>query len=176
MGQSADPFRILYRTTGISDNSGSWATVPEPNDLTGLAGASQIQFAFEFKTISERMLGSRLFLVGVTYDDINTDSHYQASVTNSDVINKRFAFRFVTAFGSAVPAMKVILTNADTGAVLLTDYTAAPTLGTFEKSTNDGSSWAAYNTTDVTGTQTYIRYTPTSLADGIKVRASFMPV
>ena len=50
----------------------------------------------------------------------------------------------------------------------MTDDTLTPTLGTFEKTT-DGTTWTAYNTTDRANSTTYIRYTPTSIADNIKV-------
>ena len=50
----------------------------------------------------------------------------------------------------------------------MTDDTLTPTLGTFEK-TIDGTTWTTYNTTDRDNSTTYIRYTPTSIADNIKV-------
>ena len=174
LGKAPDPAKLWYRTSGISDNSGAWTAVPELNDLSGAGSGTQIQFMIEFRTISDFCIPARIYGVGVVYDDINTHANYQVSVTNSDTTNKRFAFRHVTAFGGTVPAMKIVLTNADTGVDLITDYTATPTFGTFEKSTNDGSTWGAYNTTDVANTTTYIRYTPSSLADGIKVRAAFL--
>jgi hypothetical protein len=54
---------------------------------------------------------------------------------------------------------------------LLTDTTVASANGVWEKSTNNGSSWIAYDTADKTNDITYIRYSPTSLTDGIQVRA-----
>jgi len=108
--------------------------------------------------------------VAVTYEDNTTDSHYQLSAGLSDISNKKFAWRFVTAFGETVPTLKVELSNAATGATLVTDTTVGPT-GTWEKSIDDGSNWIAYDTDDMANEITYIRYTPSSLADDISVRA-----
>ncbi len=84
--------------------------------------------------------------------------------------SKIFAWWFDTAFGSTVPTLTVRLYDADTGGLLLTDDTATPSLGTFEKTT-DGTNWVAYNDTDRVNSTTWIRYTPSSLADNIKVEA-----
>ena len=53
----------------------------------------------------------------------------------------------------------------------MTDTTAAGANGTWQKSIDNGGSWTAYDTNDKTNDITYIRYTPTSLTDGIIVRA-----
>lgn len=70
-----------------------------------------------------------------------------------------------------MPTLRIRLYNAETGGLLLDDTTTASADGTWEKSTNDGGAWGSYNTTDKGNETTYIRYTPTSLADDIKVRA-----
>jgi hypothetical protein len=126
---------------------------------------------FEFRTIGTFCLPSRIFGVTCVYEDNTTDSHYQPSIAQSSTTGKNFAWRFSTAFGGTVPTLKIRLYNAVTGSLLLEDTTTASTEGTWEKSTNDGGSWGAYNTTDKGNDTTYIRYTPTSFADNIKVRA-----
>lgn len=171
LGQPLEAYRAYYRTAGIDDDSGSWTLLDEAGDLSGVGGASYIQFMFEFRVIGPFCLTTRLYGLICTYEDSGTDSHYQPSVANSNVSTKRFAWRFATAFGGMVPTLTVNLYDAVTGALQLTDTTAAQASGTFEKSTNGGSSWSAYNTTDKANDTTYIRYTPSSLADNIRVRA-----
>jgi hypothetical protein len=62
------------------------------------------------------------------------------------------------------------LYNAVTGDLLIDDSTVSPD-GTWEKTT-DGTTWSAYGTlSDKSNETTYIRYTPASLGDNIKVRA-----
>lgn len=165
-----EPVRMYYRTSGISDNSGAWTLIDQTGDITGVDGAASIQFALEFRTIGTFCLPNRVYNVCVVYEDDTTDSHYQPSVANSSTVDKRFAWRFSTAFGDTVPTLRVRLYNATSGGLLVDDNTASPT-GTFEKSTNDGGSWGSYNTTDKANDTTYIRYTPASLGDNIKVRA-----
>ena len=165
-----EPVRVYYRTSGISDNSGSWTLVDATGDLSSAAASTIIQFAIEFRTIGPFCLPNRMFNICCVYEDNTTDSHYQPSVTYSDASNKRFAWRFSTAFGGTVPTLRMRLYDAVTGGLLVDDTTVGAT-GTWEKSTNDGSSWGAYNTTDKGNETTYIRYTPASLGDNIKVRA-----
>jgi|GEM_PF-784088 len=166
-----EPYRVYYRTAGISDDSGSWTLVSDTGDLSAAAASTAVQFMFEFRTIGTFCLPARIFSVSCLYEDTTTDSHYQPSVANSNITTSIFAWRFSTAFGGTVPTLRVRLYNAVTGGLLLDDVSSTPLLGVWEKSTNDGSSWGAYNTTDLSGSATYIRYTPTSLGSGIKVRA-----
>ncbi|MEN9921613.1 MAG: hypothetical protein RLZZ517_591 [Candidatus Parcubacteria bacterium] len=166
-----EPYRIYYRTAGISDNSGTFNLVDPTGDLTGVDGADSIQFAIEFRMIGTMCLPNRIYNLACVYEDNTTDSHYQPSVAQSSITNKRFAWRFSTLWGGTVPSLTIRLYDAVTGGLLLTDNTASPTAGTWEKSTNGGSSWSSYDTNDKTNETTYIRYTPSSLGDDIKVRA-----
>lgn len=167
---SLEPYRVYYRTTGISDNSGTWTLLNQRLDLSAVTAASQIQFAIDFLTIGIGLLNpARILTVGVTYDDLSTDSHFQLSVGKSSLSSKQFAWRHATAFGSTVPALRVLLKDAVTGGTLVDDNTTSPT-GTFERST-DGIAWSAWSNTDKTNETTYIRYTPASLADNTKVEA-----
>ena len=167
-----EPFRLYYRTSGISDNSGAWSLLSRNFDLTAIGAATSIQFMLEFKMIGNGfMLPSQIYGVAVLYDDLSTDSHYQPSVGNSSVTTKTFAWRHATAFGSTVPTLRVRLFDAVAAGVLLDDDSVTSAFGGWGKSTNSGSSWGVYDTTDKANEYTYIRYVPNSLADNIKVRA-----
>jgi hypothetical protein len=137
--------------------------------MSGVGGATSIQFSAEFR-ISNTMIPGRIQAVGVLWDDLSTLANYQLSATKSDAVNKRIAWYFTTAFGSTVPALRVRLYDAVSGGLLVDDNTASPT-GTFERSVNDGGAWSSWNNTDRGNSTTYLRYTPASLADNIKVRA-----
>lgn len=167
----SEPYKLYYRTAGISDDSGAWTYVNNIGDMSSVAAAENIQFMFEFRVIGTFCLPTRIYNIGIVYEDNTTDSHYQPSVGKSNLTSKIFAWRFSTAFGTTVPSLTIRLYDAVTGGLLLTDDTATPTGGTWEKSTDGGSNWTAYNTTDKANETTYIRYTPTTLGDDIKVRA-----
>lgn len=171
LGLSTEAYRMYYRTSGINDDSGSWTLLTDTNDMSGVAGTTEVQFMFEFRILGTSCIPARIHSIAVLYEDDTTDSHYQPSVGQSSTASKYFAWRFSTAFGGTVPTLRIRLYNATTGGLLLDDTTTASASGTFEKSTNDGGVWGAYNTTDKANETTYIRYTPTSLADNIKVRA-----
>jgi hypothetical protein len=159
-----------YRTNGISDNSGEWTSLPADGDLTGLSPSTEIQFMFEFVTISLLGIPGRVMSLAVLYEDYSTDRHYQPSSAKTVEASKQFAWRFSTAFGSVVPTLRVQLFDAVSGGLILDDNSATPT-GTWEKSTDDGDNWVAYNTTDKGNETTYIRYTPATVPDNIKVRS-----
>jgi len=165
-----EPYRLYYRTSGITDDTGSWTLMDGTGDLAGVDGAVAIQFAVEFRVIGTFCIPNRIYNICVVYEDNTTDSHYQPSVAFSSTTSKQFAWRFSTAFGGTVPTLRIRLYDAVSGSLLLTDDSATPT-GTFEKSTNDGGAWGAYNTTDKGNDTTYIRYTPAALGDDVKVRA-----
>lgn len=172
LGKTTEAFRMYARTANIqTDATTGWTLIDETNSLAGFAGASSIQFAIEFKTIGESCLPARILGLNLSYEDTDNDSHYEQSVAHSNLTSKRFAFFFKTAFGGTVPTLTIRIYDSVSGALLLTDDTATPTAGTFEKSTNDGGAWGSYNDTDKANDTTYIRYTPTSLADNIKARA-----
>ncbi len=170
---STEPYRMYMRTKGISDNTGEWTLVAPDGDLRGLAGAPRIQFMFEFATIGWFCIPARIMSLVAIYDDTatTTDTHYQPSAGLSNATNKQFAWRFSVAFGGTVPTLRVRLYNAVTNDLLTDAYTTSTNNGTWEKSTNNGGAWGAYDTSDKTNETTYIRYTPASLGDNIKVRA-----
>lgn len=169
LGMSTEHCRCYYRTAGISDNSGSWTLIDAAGDLSGVAGATSIQFMFEFKTIGLSNVTTRLHSYVMAYSDNGMDDHYEAANIGTSLTSKTFGFWFKSAFGSTVPRLEVELLNAVSGASLGSDDSTTQAW-TWEKSTNDGGSWGSYNTTDRANDTTYIRITPTSLADNIKVR------
>lgn len=165
-----EPYRIYVRTNGIDDNAGSWTLLDDTHSLTSIAASDEIQFMFEFRMFGPLSIPSRIYGLTVIYEDASTDSHYQPSVANSDITNKRFAWRHATAFGSGVPPLRVRLYDAVNSNLLVDDNTSSPA-GTFERSITSGASWASWTSGDKENEGTYVRYTPASLGDNIKVRA-----
>lgn len=167
-----EPYQIYFRTKGILTNTGEWSLVPRDGDLSSLASSPRIQFMFEFDTIGWSCIPARIMGLVVVYDDTatQTDSHYQPSAAKSNAASKQFVWRFATAFGGTVPTLRIRIYDVNLGDLLLDDYTTSTNSGTWEKST-DGTSWGAYNTSDKANETTYIRYTPASLGDNLKVRA-----
>ena len=169
LGFPPESYRAFFRTTGIDDNSGAWTEVPTGGDMSSYSPSTHIQFMFEFDILGEVCAPAKVYGVTIVYNDFTTDQHYQPSVKYSDYVNKRFAWWFGVAWGTTVPTLRVRLYDADNNNLLVDDNTASPS-GTFEKSTDNGSTWGSYNTTDRGNSTTYIRYTPASLADNIKVK------
>ncbi len=166
-----EPLRIYYRTSGISDDSGSWTLVDNTGDLSSVTATNSIQFAIEFRTIGPFCLPARVYSLSCIYEDNTTDSHYQPSVGQSNTTSAYFAWRFATAFNGTVPTLRIRLYDAVSGGLLLDDTTTSSASGTWQKSTDDGVTWGSYDTNDKSNNTTYIRYTPNSIGSNIKVRA-----
>jgi hypothetical protein len=168
LGVSTEPFRVYYRTAGIADNTGSWSLLDSTGDMSGVAGASEVQFMFEFRIFGPFCIPARILSIICTYEnDLETDSHYQPSTSKSDAASRRFAYRQAAAWGSNIPPLRIRVYNVATGLPILDDTTTAHASGVFEYSLN-GTDWFAWDDTkDTVGN--YIRYTATSLPDGITV-------
>lgn len=170
LGLQPEPFRLQFRTSGITDNSGGWTAMDDTHDLSGVAGAAYIQFRAEFR-LGNLLIPARLLNLGVVYSDNGMSDKWQGSSNvGTDLANKRFGFRHSVAYGSTVPRLQIELFDAESGSSLGTDDTTTAAW-TWEKSTNAGGAWGAMDMTDRANADTYIRVTPTSLADNIKVRA-----
>ena len=170
LGLQPEPFRIQFRTSGIDDNSGGWTAMDDTNELSGVAGAPYIQFRAEFR-MSNLLIPARILNVGVIYDDTGMSDHWQGSSNiGTSTASKQFGFRHAVAYGGTVPRLKVQLFDAESGSSLGTDDSTTQAW-TWAKSTNAGGAWGAYTTADRANADTYVRVTPPSLADNIKVRA-----
>jgi hypothetical protein len=170
LGMSPQPIRGYYRTAGIADNSGGWTLLTGPGQLSGVAGAPQIQLMFEFR-LDNTMIPGRLFSAAVLYNDTSMSDNWQGSGNiGSSLALKTFGFRHSVAYGSVVPRLQVELFDAETGNSLGTDDSLTQAW-TWQKSTNAGVAWTAYNSTDRANADTYVRVAPPSLADNIKVRS-----
>lgn len=170
LGMQPEPYRVQFRTGGIDDNSGGWTPLDDTLDLSGVAGAAYIQFRLEFR-MGNVLIPARILNFGVLYNDGSMSDYWQGSSNvGTDLVNKRFGFRHAVAYGSAVPRLKIELFDAESGASLGTDDSTTQAW-TWEKSTNNGGAWAAYNSTDRANADTFIRVTPAALADNVKVRA-----
>lgn len=166
LGLQPEPYRVQFRTSGISDNSGGWTLLDDTLDMSGVAGAEYIQFRIEFR-MGNLLIPARLLNVGILYNEVETDSHFLVS-DKSDPSAKQFVWWFASAFGGTVPALRVRIYDAVTGSLLVDDDTTTPT-GTWAKST-DGTSFGAINFTDKANDTTYYRYTPASIADDVVVK------
>ena len=164
-----EPFNMFYRTSGISTNTGSWTAYDDYGDLCSVS-ANEIQFMFVFKTIGQTCLPARIMGLTVVYEDDNTDSHYTPSVGNSSIASNIFAYRQSTLWGSTIPNLRIRLYNATTGSLLIDDNVGSSSFGSFQYSSNNGSTWNSWSSSaDVVGN--YIRYVATSLPSGVRVRA-----
>lgn len=166
LGLQPEPYRVQFRTSGISDNSGGWTALDDTLDMSGVAGAEYIQFCIEFR-MGNLLIPARLLNAGILYNEVETDSHFLVS-DKSDPSAKQFVWWFASAFGGTVPALRVRIYDAVTGSLLVDDDTTTPT-GTWAKST-DGTSFGAIDFTDKANDTTYYRYTPASIADDVVVK------
>lgn len=171
LGLTPEPYKTYYRTTGIDDDSGSWTLLSNSGNISNISPSTYIQLKYTFRTIGTHCIPSRLLGCCVNYSGIETGSNFQFSSSKSDALSSRFSWRISTPFGTTIPNLFVKLYDAVTGNLLVSDTTDSAT-GTFEKSTDGGTTWLPYSNADAANTNTYIRYTPASIGSNIIVRAS----
>ena len=166
---SPEPYRVYYRTAGIVSNNGSWTLLDDSGDLSSITPTSEIQFRFEFKIIGGYCIPARIMGIGISYEDINTDSHYEPSTAKSSISGNTVAYRQRILWGVPIPNMRIRLYNATTGSLVLDDNVISSSLGTWQYST-DGVTWNVWSSVaDVVGY--YIRYVATSLPASVKIRS-----
>ena len=173
---SKERYDIYYRTTGISDNSGLWTIINDEASLYNVTAAASIQFKIVFDILNWTCISPEITSLGLTWEDgVTSDSHYQPSVGKSSVTAKQFAWRFATLFalsGGTIPNLRVRLYDAVSGVMQCDDNTSTnPAAGTFEISTNDGANWSSWVNNDKGNDTTYLRYTPASTANNIRIKA-----
>jgi len=163
-----EPFDLYYRTIGIDDNSGSWTLLNKVGDLSTI-NTTSIQFCFTFKVMGLTCVPARIHGLTLTYEDNNTDSHYEPSIGESSVVNRIFAYRQSILWNSNIPDMRIRIYNISNSNLLLDDTVNNSSFGLWEYSNDNGITWLPWDDTqNVIGY--YIRYTATSLPDGVRVR------
>jgi hypothetical protein len=168
-----EPYRLFYRTSGIADNSGAWTLVANTGDLTGVL-STEIQFKFDFKTLGSTCLPARIHSLSLVYEDSTTDSNYEPSISNSNLTNRNFVWRQISQFtGTQLPNLRVRLydvTTVNSPGLLISDYSDTSSLGIWNYSTNNGTSWLPWNK-NANAVGNLIRFTPTVLPTAKKLRA-----
>jgi hypothetical protein len=169
LGHSTESARIIYRTAGISDNSGGWTVVPVSGDISGVSAAATIQFGFNFKTLGDICVPARMLSLAVLYESgTELPSQYRWSYTDSAPATGTFGFVQGALFGTALGVHTINIYRADTNALVLTQASSGTTNGTFEVFSG---SWGAGLGTDVVGTRR--RFVPSAgLPAGIDLYAT----
>jgi hypothetical protein len=132
--------------------------------------AKEIEFSLAWDVLGLLAIPNQVYGLVFTYEDGSQDIHYQPSIGESDIANNIFAWRQAQLWGTTIPELRIRLYNDDTNNLLLDDDTSSQSNGTFEYSTNNGSTWSAWDDTqDAIGN--YIRYTANSLPANTRIRA-----
>lgn len=175
LGKSAEPVRLQFRTTNIDVNAtDGWADVDANGDVSSYAGNTDVQIAILPRILGDICVPSRIYGVGVLFEDNNSVENFRFSASKSSGASKIFAWRFATAFGTTIPLMKIEIFNDVTNGSVLLDFVVGGETGTWQRSNDDGVTWGAYSDADKGNEITYLRFTATSLPDNIAVRAALI--
>jgi len=166
---------IHYRTTGIDTDTGSWTEFTNVQNLNddiiceGFLNSVEIQFRFSYRIAGNTCLPNRVYGFTLVYEDDRTDSHYSPSVSNSNLINRTFAWRQESLWNSNIPNLKIRLYNATNNNIVFYDTITNSASGSWEYSTDNGVTWLPWNSSaDSVGN--YIRYVADFIPSGIKLR------
>lgn len=169
MGIAPDMYKVLVRTSGIDDNTGSWTDVTQDGDLTGLGTPANIQFAFQFRTAGVVMLPARILSLALLYEtDDGLPSQYRWNNGDFNAGNGTFAWIQIFLFGGSLTTHTIKIYRADTDALVLTQASTGTTNGVFENW--NGSAWVAGLGADTVGRRR--RFVPSaSLPSGVDLYA-----
>jgi hypothetical protein len=168
---------VYFRTTGTTDDSGSWTLVDTTGDISYSSGSnssgSTIQFKIVFSTIGLTCIPDKVYGIRMSYfsDGIPLSTpFYEPSLKHSDVSSQIFAWRQIYEFVDNIPNLNIDIYNVSGNTLLLTDNTDTPVNGVWEYSSDNGNNWSGF-TSSANTIDNYIRYTPnSSLGTGINVK------
>ena len=168
LGTAPEPYRLSYRTSGISDNSGSWTAIGDDGDLSGVGAASYIQFRVEYRVAGNIMLPNRLYGLVVVYESSdNLPGFLEWNINDSSTSDGTLGFTQTALYGSTFN-LTINYYREDTDANVLSQTSPGTTNGVFEYW--NGSTWVAGLTTDTVGQRR--RFRPTAgLPSGVNVYA-----
>lgn len=159
LGVAPEGYRVYYRTSGITDNLGSWNLLDVSLDLSSIATAAAIQFKFEFKIFSATCVPARLLGLAVIYetaDDIPADLRW--NMDDSSATDGTVGFIQATSFAVLPTVLQIDYYRVDNNANVLTQLSSGTTNGVFEY--HNGSSWVAGISTNTIGMRR--RFRPTA--------------
>lgn len=163
---------IYFRTSGITDDSGSWTLVDKTGDISYTSG-STIQFKIAFSTIGLTCIPDKVYGITMSYFSNGiplSTPFYEPSLKQSDISSQIFSWRQIHEFVDDIPKLNIDIYDVSGSTLLLTDDTDNSLNGVWEYSSDDGASWSGF-TSSANTIGNYIRYTPNnSLGIGITVK------
>jgi hypothetical protein len=170
LGIHTEALYQFYRTSGITDNSGSWTPVPQNGVIVGVSGPTDIQFAILGRTVGLSCVPPRLYQITVTVSDFISHPYFSISVDKCDKTLKRFGWLQNTSFGgTTMPVMRAMAFDGDNGNTLFDDNSGTGATGSWARSV-DGINWGSIGTMDKVGSRTYFMYIPASMSDNVNAR------
>ena len=167
LGVSPEAYKVYYRTSGITDNTGNWSPLPIDFDLSGITAAGSIQFKFEFRILGVTCVPARIlgiFVIYETQDDIPSDLRWSAD--DSSTTDGTVGFIQATAFASMPSVLQIDYYRVDNDSNVLTQLSSGSTNGVFEY--HNGSTWVSGLGTNTIGMRR--RFRPTAgLPNGVAV-------
>jgi hypothetical protein len=139
LGSTPEPYKLYYRTAGITDNSGSWTLINDDGLLTGVDGDAYVQFMFEFRTMGFTCVSPRIHSVGVIYDtDDSLPSELRWNLGDSNNTDGTVGVTQISAFAS-LTTLTITYYRADTQAAVLVQSSSGTTNGNWQFW--NGSAW-----------------------------------
>lgn len=86
LGSMPEPFRVYFRTEGISDDSGDWSLLNDSFDMSFITPKDNIQFMFEFRVLGRASVPNRIYGLSISYfvdEDLPTGFEWNLYDSNS---------------------------------------------------------------------------------------------
>lgn len=171
LGYPSERVFIYYRTSGISDDTGTWTLLQKGGDMSDIVPSEEIQLAVAWDVLGSFALYPRVYGITLVYENDSQISQYVPSIALTSVPNRAFVWRQAQLFTTPnIPTLRIRLYNSETENLILEDTSTAQSQGTFQYSTDNGVTWNAWNASqNVVGN--YIKYTANALPANTLVNA-----
>jgi hypothetical protein len=132
LGTTPEPFRVYYRTDGISDDSGSWGLLDDTFDMSFITPKDNIQFMFEFRILGRACVPNRIYGLSISYFvDDDLPSGFEWNLYDSSNANSIIGFEQTNAL-SSFNSFKITYYLSESDKEVFTAYSTENINGSFQ--------------------------------------------
>jgi hypothetical protein len=167
LGTTPEPFRVYYRTDGISDDSGSWGLLDDTFDMSFIIPKDNIQFMFEFRILGRACVPNRIYGLSISYFvDEDLPSGFEWNLYDSNNTNSIIGFEQSNVIPS-LNSFKITYYVSESDEEVFTAYSTENINGSFQYW--NGTTWINGIGPNMLGTRR--RFVPSHALPNIDVYA-----
>jgi len=139
LGSMPEPFRVYFRTEGISDDSGDWCLLNDSFDMSFITPKDNIQFMLEFRILGRASVPNRIYGLSISYFvDEDLPTGFEWNLYDSNASSSIIGFE-QTSVLNTLGNFKITYYLSESDEEVFTAYSTENINGSFQYW--NGSSW-----------------------------------